>query len=326
MPTTSVKIYEVPNDYVEFGGGATISAVLTMVVVDGDARLHDDEASDPGSSQVFTVNGGAVDSYQFYYDDQITINSGSESVKTFQLVIGGVTRSFIMNDDGPNIPGATVGTSYTLDTYSNYTTIPYANVACFVKGTLILTPEGQRPVETLAVGDLIETLDHGPQPIRWIGQSDLTHRELLARPHLHPVKIRAGSFGAGLPKRDLAVSPQHRILIDDWRLQLHLGLDQALAPAKALVGQAGVSVDRALSGVSYFHFMFDKHEVVFSEGLASESFLFGDTIRDGMDETQTLEILELFPELAALSPKTSPVAARPILKRYEVAALIGNAA
>lgn len=326
MPTTTVKIYEVPNTYVDSGTSPTISGVFEMTVVDGDARLHGNEWSDPGSSQIITVDGGAVDSYWFFYDDDITINGGPETIKTFQLVIGGVTRSFVMNDDGPNIPGATVGTSFTLDQFNNYTSIPYADVACFVKGTLIRTASGDRPVETLAVGDLIETLDHGAQPIRWIGQSDLSGRELLIRPHLRPIRIRANSFGPGLPKRDLAVSPQHRIMVDGWRLQLHLGLDQALAPAKALVGHDGVAVDRDCADVSYFHFMFDRHEVVISEGMPSESFLFGDTIRDGMDLAQSQEIMELFPELAALSPKAGKIAARPILKRFEVAALIGSAA
>ncbi|MCB1368716.1 MAG: Hint domain-containing protein [Rhodobacteraceae bacterium] len=326
MPTTTVKIYEVPNSYVDSGTSPTISGVFTMVVVDGDTRLHDSEWSDPGSSQIITVDGGAVSSYQFYYDDQITINGGPETIKTFQLVIGGVTRSFVMNDDGPNIPGATVGTSFTLDSYSNYTSILYADIACFVKGTLIRTATGQRPVETLAIGDMVETLDNGLQPIRWIGRSDLSVRELLVRPHLRPIRIRANSFGPGLPIRDLAVSPQHRIMVDGWRLQLHLGLDQALAPAKALVGHDGISVDEDCADVSYFHFMFDRHEVVISEGLPSESFLFGDTIRDGMDLAQSREILELFPDLAALAPEADRVAARPILKRYEVAALIGNAA
>lgn len=45
---------------------------------------------------------------------------------------------------------------------SNPGTIP-----CYAPGTLIDTPDGPRPVQTLQPGDLLLTLDHGPQLIRW---------------------------------------------------------------------------------------------------------------------------------------------------------------
>ena len=37
---------------------------------------------------------------------------------------------------------------------------------CFAKGTWITTPSGQVPIEKLAAGDMVVTMDHGPQPIR----------------------------------------------------------------------------------------------------------------------------------------------------------------
>ena len=51
---------------------------------------------------------------------------------------------------------------------------------CFAAGTRIATPQGARPVETLCPGDLVTTLDHRPQPLRWVGSRRL--RALATRP------------------------------------------------------------------------------------------------------------------------------------------------
>lgn len=65
-------------------------------------------------------------------------------------------------------------------------------VACFCAGTLIETPDGPVPVESLVPGDLVITRDHGPQPLRWIGGTRLSMLQLLRAPHLRPIRIRAG--------------------------------------------------------------------------------------------------------------------------------------
>jgi len=314
-------IYEVPNSYVSFGGNPTISGMFTMSVSDDDGFLDATAGADSGTAQGITVDGGAIDSFRFYYDDNISIGGNTETIKTFQLTINGTTRSFVMNDDASTIPGAGVGVGLSLNSYGNYTALDYTSLPCFVRGTRINTPQGDRPIEGLKVGDLVNTLDHGAQPIRWIGSSALTLRELLARPHMRPILIGADSFGAGLPARDLRVSPQHRCLLRGWQVELQFGTDQMLAPAKSLVGRAGVIEDKGSEGVEYFHIMFDSHQIIFSEGLPTESFLVGDTIRDGMDQAQLDEILELFPELATGQDAKVSTPARPVLRSFEVAAI-----
>jgi hypothetical protein len=321
VPTTTWTIYEVPNTYVASGTDPTISGVFSLTVVDDDGDLDASNFADGGTDQILTFDGGAVDAYQFYYDDTITINGGTETIKTFQLRISGVTRSFVMNDTGGSIPGATVGTSFTLDGYASYTAIPYTDLLCFAQGTRILTDKGNRPIELLKVGDLVHTKDHGFQPIRWIGKSSLTTRDLLARPHLRPIIVPASSFARHVPERDLYLSPQHRILLSGWQVELNFGIEEALASAKSIVGRNGIRVDMARREVDYYHFMFDQHEVVYSEGLPTESFLVGDTIEDGMDQAMLDEILELFPELAVGQKDEIASPARPILRRFEVSTL-----
>ncbi len=50
------------------------------------------------------------------------------------------------------------------------------SVPCFVAGTLIRTPDGDVPIESLRPGDLVLTLDDGPQPLRWVGSRVVPRR------------------------------------------------------------------------------------------------------------------------------------------------------
>ncbi|MEM7075704.1 MAG: Hint domain-containing protein [Pseudomonadota bacterium] len=174
---------------------------------------------------------------------------------------------------------------------------------CFTLGTLIDTPDGPRPVEDLRAGDLVTTIDRGAQPLLWTGcarcPAALLHRDTRFR----PVLIRAGAFGPGLPVRDMALSPQHRVLIDDWRAALFFGQPEILAPVCRLVNDTTVTVDQAPRDVTYFHLLFERHELVRAEGLSCESLL---ATPDATCPTSR-EVLRLFPQLAEDLP---PAAAR----------------
>ncbi|AVO38183.1 Hint domain-containing protein [Pukyongiella litopenaei] len=170
---------------------------------------------------------------------------------------------------------------------------------CFVHGTHILTPEGQVRVADLCVGDLVMTRDHGPQPVRWIGVAQVSAARLTLQPELYPVVIRQGALGENRPAADLHVSRQHRVLVDDWRAELMFGADDGvLVPAIALCNDSTVTVDHAPQTVTYYHVAFDRHEVIWSEGLETESFFPAARTVQAMTAAQRNELFTLYPELA----------------------------
>jgi len=185
-------------------------------------------------------------------------------------------------------------------------------LACFLRGSHIETHSGPRMIEDLHVGDLVRTKDHGFQPIRWIDSTTCT-----ARGEMAPILIRKGALGN---TRDLKVSPNHRMLLADWRAELLFGEAEVLAPAKALVNDH--SILRVEGGEAvYFHMMFDQHEIVFSEGVPSESFYPSADVLSDVEDATRAEIFALFPELLNKPASYGP-SARVTLDATELALLL----
>ncbi|OYU17762.1 MAG: hypothetical protein CFE34_14120 [Rhodobacteraceae bacterium PARR1] len=181
-------------------------------------------------------------------------------------------------------------------------------VVCFTRGTRILTAEGERRIETLAPGDMVKTLDHGYQPIRWIGSMAVAAVGKLA-----PILIEAGVLGNHSPLR---VSAQHRMLLSGWEAELLYDAAEVLVAAKMLVNDRTIRRDEG-GMVEYFHILFDGHEVVFAEGAPSESFHPGQVGFGAMAEEARQEILSLFPALATDGPNAYGPSARRSLTAME---------
>ena len=177
-------------------------------------------------------------------------------------------------------------------------TVENTNVPCFASGTMIETDRGPRAVEDLAAGDLVRTRDNGLQSIRWTGQRALSAADLEANPRLQPIRIRAGALGQGLPATDLVVSPQHRVLVRSKIAQRMFGADEVLVAARQLCQIAGIDVAGDLAEVTYHHIMFDRHEVVLSNGAETESLFTGPEALKSVGAAARAEIFILFPELA----------------------------
>lgn len=169
---------------------------------------------------------------------------------------------------------------------------------CFLKGTRIRVPGGWRVVEDLDPGEILCLRGGGRAPVRWIGHAHIPAARAMADARLWPVKIARDTFGEGLPKRDLRVSPQHRLLVRSSMAHLLFGNSEVLVAAHRLVGLAGVTQDMPRGPVDYFHIALDHHEVIFAEGLPAESLYLGKGARDAFGEGAWDELAELFPGLS----------------------------
>lgn len=168
---------------------------------------------------------------------------------------------------------------------------------CFAKGSEIATQRGLVPVEDLIAGDMILTADHAYQPLRWIGQRDLSLYELNKRPNLRPIVIKAGALGTNLPSKDLRLSPQHRVVLRSKVALRMFGEHEIMVAAKHLVNDSSIFIDEESQGVSYFHLLFDRHEIIFSNGAATESLFAGPQALQSLSNPALQEVLTLFPQL-----------------------------
>ncbi len=192
-----------------------------------------------------------------------------------------------------------------------------SKVPCFTPGTQIATPQGLRSVEELQVGDKVLTRDNGVQKLCWTGRREISQAQLLESKHLRPVLIRKGALGKGLPDRDMAVSPNHKMLLQNERMALYFKENEAFVCARHLVNCVqGVSWMET-AGVSYSHIMFEKHEVINANGAWTESFRPSTRALEAVGDVQRTEIFELFPELLGSEGRDAFSSARPNLQEFE---------
>lgn len=173
----------------------------------------------------------------------------------------------------------------------------WPEAVCFARGTLIQTAHGRVAVEDLREGDMVLTRDDGLQPIRWIGSQTFSAGDLMATPNLKPIRIAAGALGKDTPTADLIVSPQHRILVRSKIAQRMFGTDEVLLAAKQLLELNGIDIVNDAAEVEYFHFLFNKHEIVFANGAEAESLYTGSQALRSVSDAVREEIFAIFPEL-----------------------------
>ena len=194
-------------------------------------------------------------------------------------------------------------------------------IPCFTPGAMIVTAQGEMPVERLRPGDMVLTADNGFQPVRWVGSRRLSAEDLADNPNLLPVVIRKGAFGN---TRKMVVSPQHGFV-------MKTDTGERLIRAKhaaELYGGKIARIDRDCESVTYIHILFDQHELVFAEGCRTEAFYPGPQALKSIDREAALELLTLFPDLAGMvfgqdgSPQDSyGPPARPYLKGRDIRAM-----
>jgi autotransporter passenger strand-loop-strand repeat protein len=220
------------KEVVEAGGtasGTTVNSSGTETVEPGGTAIGTTVNS--GGTEIVSAGGSAINT---------TVKDGG----TLNVSSGGSATGVI--NSGGNLTVEDGGTFVAL---------------CYAAGTRIATARGDIPVEQLIDGDLVQTQSGDLTPIKWLG-----HRSVDCRRHprpwdVWPVRVRAGAFAEGLPRRDVVVSPDHSVFIED-----------VLIPIRYLINGATV-VQEQVERVSYWHVELHRHDVILAEGLPAESYL-----------------------------------------------------
>lgn len=160
----------------------------------------------------------------------------------------------------------------------------------FLAGTLIDTNLGPRRVERLARGDKVWTAETGYQPIRWIAARKVTLCQLQADPSLHPVCLRSGALGPGLPATDLYLSQQQRVCVIRRQAELLSAARDVLVPAVVLVNDQTVRIMPPAEDITYVQFLLDGRQIVRLNGVESENFCPKTLFLHGMDRRARPEL------------------------------------
>jgi Hint domain len=137
------------------------------------------------------------------------------------------------------------------------------NHSCFLKGTKISTPSGDRLVQELRIEDEVQTLA-GCKTIKWIGYNKFTKEQGRAwQDNVMPVHVARFAIDDQTPYRDLYLSPGHCVFFNE-----------ALIPVKYLINEATIAqrMPSDMSAIEYYHVELDTHEVIYAEGALVESY------------------------------------------------------
>lgn len=187
------------------------------------------------------------------------------------------------------------------------------NPVCFVAGTLIQTPLGPRPVEHLKAGDLVDTLDAGPQPLLWVGGGSV-----IAQDEALPVCISAGVLDND---RDLWVSGQNLLMLSGADCELLFGEPEVLVAAKHLLGQPGVFRAIGIGKVSYHHLLLQQRHLVIAEGTAAETLYPGPQVFEALPARDIASLTQvLFAQ--ELAGQCMNLAVRRVLLAHEARVLV----
>ena len=308
------------------GGGDIIGVVDNATYTDGDPSNSSTQLAE--LNETFSSNGGTmtIDGVEYniqlavpdssFDDVTVTYDNGGSSIDlsgsgassqivfiTASPVGGGADRYFAAIDDGvgdlPNITSiqtrdldfTVAGDDVEINLDQNQNVAP----VCFTPGTMILTEQGDVPIELLRVGQNVMTVENGMQPIRWIGSRTIIFSEENEKHR--PVQLKAGCLGEGTPRDDLTISPQHGMVFEGEAVRRLFGVERVLARAKGLTALPGVRVKKGKRRETYIALLLDQHQLITANGATTESFYPGPMSLKLLAPDQLAEIKAIFPEV-----------------------------
>ena len=250
MPVTYTNTYVVAE--VPPGSG---NFEITTIVAEGSSI----DVTDGGATSPVPASTGDNDEILESGESVIAdTGSGPADVGTY---VGSVGGDSVVVDSGSDLVLFTNSTFVIGDpvTISVGTDLP----VCFAAGTKISTPDGEKSVEALEIGDLVVTAEGRAVPVKWIGRQTIA--KIFAGHSARPVRVSAGALGNGLPHSDLVLTADHALIMDGMAIN-----------AGALVNGTTITCDpfdTLPDRVTYYHVETEGHEVILANGAAAETFV-----------------------------------------------------
>lgn len=140
-------------------------------------------------------------------------------------------------------------------------TIPHARKEfChdgLIAGTIVLTGDGEIPVQYLSEGDRIITRNAGMVRLSAMR---------LTRGVLAAVRIAAGSLGQKRPGTHVVLPASQPVLVRDWRAKALAGQSQAVLPAGCLIDGEYIT-DLGARPMTLVQLGFDAPHVIYADGM-----------------------------------------------------------
>ena len=229
-----------------------------------------------GSSDAFWFPDQTVSGFAMYTGSQLTFTNGLGSTIAINMsgdMIDYPGEQMQVLSDGN--AGVFIGSQFN------------GSLPCFAAGTRIATPAGEAAVEHLTAGDIVSLTDGSEAAITWIGHRVVDAARHPAPRSVWPVRVASDAFGPGRPHRDLFLSPDHAVFIDD-----------VLVPVKYLINGTSI-VQVAVDAVTYYHIELAEHDILLAEELPVESYL---DIGDRAHFENGGEAITLFPDFSSRRP------------------------
>lgn len=267
--------------------GFSLSQTSATVSEDGDTTSSITLTLDaePVTDVVLKI-AGADASEVIVSTSTVTLNSGNWNTGV-DVILSGIEDQVVDGDQSTTV-SVSVDAANSDDAFDNAATQDISvntidSMECFLTGTHILTDRGEAAVETLQIGDRVLTLDGTYESIKWVGRQTIDPNYVKYPMRGYPILIKEGALGNHSPHRDLYVSPDHAILVDDL-----------LINAGALVNGRSILTTEPTETFTYYHIQLNQHLLLLVEGTATESYLPQSDDRSWYDNGD--EYADLYPD------------------------------
>lgn len=165
----------------------------------------------------------------------------------------------------------------------------------FARGTILQTHLGERAIEDVMPGDIIQTVG-GPAMLEWKGSTAIQPSNASPQgPRARLFRIPTDALGPGRPGFDLLMGSGARLVSRNGALQEMMGTDSALIPVAPLVDGVSVIEITPATAVRTYHLGFRDHRLLSVNGVEVESLHPGPLPARGVDDALRERLMTLFP-------------------------------